>query len=333
MAPGQPSKKKRSGSQRCTRPDAVATLRDIRTRIGSVKNTQQVTRAMKMVAAAKLRRAQEAIFRTRPYANKIAEMLYHLVHHGDFTEEVHPLFTQRPEVRGALIVVVTGDRGLAGAFNSNIFKRTEQLIASSYRAAQEAGALYILAAGRKGQEYFAKRQYQMVDDFGGVFRSLRFSVAQRIGEIAADGFLAGRWDEVKIVYNEFRNTISQNRIVEPLLPIPADRFLTPVMSAGGIKDANYKEQFVANYLFEPDGRSIFDVLLPREVNYQIWRALLESNAAEQGARMVAMDNATSNANELLRTLRLKYNRARQSAITTEILEIITGANALEDAAT
>ncbi len=311
----------------------MATLRDIRTRIGSVKNTQQVTRAMKMVAAAKLRRAQERIFRTRPYANKIAETLYHLVHHGDFDEDVHPLFVRREDIRGILVIVVAGDRGLAGAFNSNVFKSAEQLIASSYHAVQASDGLHILALGRKGHEHFAKRQCQVVGNFSGVFRDLRFSTAYKVGDIAMEGFLNGRWDEVKVVYNEFRNTISQNRIVEPLLPIPSERFLTPVMTAEGTTEPDVKERFVANYLFEPDDpRRIFDLLLPQEVNYQIWRALLESNAAEQGARMVAMDNATSNASELLRSLRLQYNRARQSAITTEILEIISGANALEDAA-
>ncbi len=310
----------------------MATLRDIRTRIGSVKNTQQVTRAMKMVAAAKLRRAQERIFKTRPYANKIAETIGHLVRHGDFDEEVHPLFAQRESADAALVIVVSGDRGLAGAFNSNIFKSAEQLVRSSYRAVQEAGGLHMLAVGRKGQEYFSRRRYQMEGDYSGVFRDLRFSTAQEIGGIASEGFLSGRWDEVKIVYNEFKNTISQNRIVEPLLPIPSEQFMTPVMAAEDRTAPDVKERFVANYLFEPNAWTIFDRLLPQQVNYQIWRALLESNAAEQGARMVAMDNATSNANELLRSLRLQYNRARQSAITTEILEIISGANALADAA-
>ena len=309
----------------------MPTLRDIRTRIGSVQNTQQVTRAMKMVAAAKLRRAQEGIFRTRPYANKIAETIGHLVRHGEFDEKIHPLFANRGQVHTALVIVVTGDRGLAGAFNSNIFKTAEHLFRTSYPEVLEQGGLHILAIGRKGQEYFAKRGYQMIGDYSGVFRNLKFSTALDVGNIAAEGFLSGRWDEVKVVYNEFKNMISQNRIVEPLLPIPSEQFLTPVMAAEDRATPDLREQFVANYLFEPDARTIFDRLLPQQVNYQIWRALLESNAAEQGARMVAMDNATSNASELLRELRLQYNRARQSAITTEILEIISGANALEDA--
>ena len=308
----------------------MATLRDIRTRISSVKNTQQVTRAMKMVAAAKLRRAQEDIFRTRPYANKIAETIYHLVHHGDYDHETHPLFSRRESVNEVLVIVVSGDRGLAGAFNSNIFKTAEKLIRSSYQAVQEDGGLHILAVGRKGHEYFSKRGYQMIGNYSGFFRSLNFPAADAIGDLACDGFLEGRWDEVTVVYNEFKNTIAQNRIVEPLLPIPTEQFLTPIMAAQGRIEPAVRDKFVAHYLFEPDPKTIFDVLLPQEVSYQVWRIVLESNAAEQGARMVAMDNATSNASELLRTLRLEYNRARQSAITSEILEIISGANALED---
>ena len=310
----------------------MATLRDIRTRISSVKNTQQVTRAMKMVAAAKLRRAQEDIFRTRPYANKIAATIHHLVAYGDLGEDVHPLLASREEVKAVLLIVVTGDRGLAGAFNSNIFKTAEERIRTGYAKVAQAGGLHILAVGRKGHEYFSKRGYQMVGNFSGAFRDIRFGTAHKIGEIATDGFLKGRWDEVQVIYNEFKNTISQNRIVEPLLPIPTEQFLTPVMEAEGQIEPDLQDRYVADYILEPGADQILNALLPQEVNYQIWRAMLESNAAEQGARMVAMDNATSNANELLRTLRLQYNRARQSAITSEILEIISGANALEEAA-
>ncbi len=307
----------------------MATLRDIRNRIGSVKNTQQVTRAMKMVAAAKLRRAQENIFKTRPYAFKIGEIIGHFKNQGHFDPSAHPLFVEREKTTGVLLIVVTGDRGLAGAFNGNIIKLTEQTIRQTYARQHNAGNLYLVGVGRKGYEHFNKRGYQMVGDFRGVFRDLNFNTAQKIGDLAIEGFLDDRWDEVRVIYNEFKNTISQNRIVEPFLPIPEEHFLTPVMESEGVHEPELKENFIADYIFEPDAHTILDVLVPRYLNYQIWRALLESNAAEQGARMVAMDNATSNAEELLRTLRLQYNRARQSAITTEILEIISGANALE----
>lgn len=308
----------------------MATLRDIRTRIGSVKSTQQVTRAMKMVAAAKLRRAQENIFKTRPYAYKLSEIIGHFRREGRFDPSSHPLFLQREDVGGALLIVITADRGLAGAFNTNVIKSAEKTVRQNYSAVLAAGRLKIVAVGRKAHEYFGKRDFTLVGDFRGIFSDLRFAIAQEIGDLAVTGFTGGEWDEVFVVYNEFKNTIAQNRIVEPLLPIPHEQFLTPVMDTEGVRRPELREGVVADYIFEPDVRSALDVLVPRYVNYKIWRALLESNAAEQGARMVAMDSATSNAGELLRSLRLEYNRARQSAITSEILEIISGANALEE---
>ena len=304
----------------------MATLRHIRSRISSVKNTQKVTRAMKMVAAAKLRKAQERIFQTRPYATEIGEIISHVKGKSDPTS--HPLFLERDERLGVLLIVVTGDRGLAGAFNGNITKLTEQTIERECASQQAAGHLYLAGVGRKGYDYFAKRGYQMAGDFRGIFRDLGFGTAQKIGELAINGFVEGRWDEVKLIYNEFKNTIAQNRIVEPFLPIPTEHFLTPVMEMFVEHQAEVQKGRVVDYIFEPDARTILDVLVPRYLNYQIWRALLESNAAEQGARMVAMDNATTNADELLRTLRLQYNRARQGANTKELLEIVAGADAL-----
>ena len=286
---------------------------------------------MKMVAAAKLRRAQENIFKTRPYAFKISEIIGHFKNQGRFDPSSHPLFLERPDIEGVLLIVIAGDRGLAGAFNANIIKTAEQVIASRYTSHKEAGGLHLIGVGNKAHEYFAKRGYQMVGDFRGVFRNLDFTTAQVIGDLATNGYLEGRWDDVKVAYNEFRNTIAQDRVVEPFLPIPQQRFLTPAMESEGARAPTFRESYTADYIFEPDARAILDILVPRYLNYQLWRALLESNAAEQGARMVAMDNATSNAGEMLRTLRLEYNQARQSAITTEILEIISGANALEEA--
>lgn len=303
----------------------MASLRDIRDRIGSVKNTQQVTSAMKMVAAAKLRRAQERIFKTRPYAYKLGEMIAHLQRQADPAD--HELFSPREEPQGVLLIVVTADRGLAGAFNANVIKLAETTISEAYADVQEDN-LYLLCVGRKGHEHFAKRGYQLVGDFRGVFNDLSFSVAQDITEAAVDGYLNGRWDEVKVVYNEFKNTISQNRIAEPLLPIPEERFLTPVMEEALDGQVAEEEDRSVDYIFEPGAGEILKALVPHYLNYQVWRLLLESNAAEQGARMVAMDNATSNADELLRDLRLKYNRARQDAITKELIEITSGADAL-----
>ncbi len=279
---------------------------------------------MKMVAAAKLRRAQENIFKTRPYAYKLGEIVGHLKKQGKFTPDAHQLFASRETVATTLWIVVTADRGLAGAFNSNIIKAAEQSMGKMPGTDHR-----LLVVGRKGHEHFSRRGHALVGDYRGVFRDLAFRTAQKIGEVAVAGFLASTWDQVHLIYNEFRNTISQNRIVEPLLPIPPEHFLTPAMEQEGVVEPQMKKRYTADYIFEPDGHSILHVLLPRYLNYTLWRALLESHAAEQGARMVAMDNATSNADELLRALRLQYNRARQSAITTEILEIISGANALE----
>ncbi len=306
----------------------MATLRDIRTRIASVENTQQVTRAMKMVAAAKLRRAQENIFKSRPYAYKIGEIIEHLKRQGSV--EQHPLLREHEQIHGAMIIVVTGDRGLAGAFNSNVIKTAESLITSEYAEMHANDKVYIVAAGRKGAEYFGKRGYNIAADFSGIFGELVYETALSIGKIAMEGYINERWDVVKLVYNEFKNTIAQNRIIAPLIPIPPEQFQTPVMLLEESAMPDLHERFRADYLFEPSAESILNTLIPRFVNFEIWHALLESSAAEQGARMVAMDNATANASELLQSLKLQYNRARQSAITTEILEIISGANALEE---
>ena len=303
----------------------MASLRDIRNRIGTVKNTQQVTRAMKMVAAAKLRRAQENIFQTRPYAYKLNEITTHLRQHLDPT--AHPLFQARAEVENVLLVIVTADRGLAGAFNTNVIKTAEEVIKTTYADKAASGNLYLLCVGKKGHEHFQRRDYQLVGDFRGVFDKLSVSTVQKIGDVVVDGFMDGQWDKVDVVYNEFKNTISQNRIVEPLLPITDELFLTPLME-DTMDDAAANEASSVDYIFEPDPEGILEILVPRFLNYELWRIVLESNAAEQGARMVAMDNATTNAQDLLRDLKLQYNRARQDAITKELIEITSGADAL-----
>ncbi len=284
---------------------------------------------MKMVAAAKLRRAQERIFQTRPYAYRIGEIISHLKSQVD--PGSHPLFLQREETSAALLIVVTADRGLAGAFNTNIIKQAEQAINERHAKLHESGNLYLVCVGRKAHEYFGKRGYKLIDDFRGVFDHLSYDTVLEVGKIARESFLEGRWDEVTVVYNEFKNTISQNRIVEPFLPIPPEHFKTPVMVQAIDHEAEFKEGVAVDYLFEPDASGILNELVPRYLRYQLWRILLESNAAEQGARMVAMESATSNADEMLNNLRLKYNRARQDAITKELIEITSGADALASA--
>ena len=306
----------------------MANLRDIRNRIDSVENTKQVTRAMKMVAAAKLRRAQERIFQTRPYAYKIGELISHLKSELDPT--AHPFFQAPEEAEGALVIVVTADRGLCGAFNSNVINAAEDLIETEYPGTHRQDELFLLCVGEEGHRHFQKRDHRLVGDYQGVFDGLSFDVARQIIQDAVEGFERGIWGEVKLVYNEFKNTIVQNQIVEPLLPIPEEHFETPAMEEeADLFDLPQNGQAV-DYLFEPDARGLLDELVPRYLYYQMWRALLESNAAEQGARMVAMDNATSNAEELIEDLTLEYNRARQNAITMELLDIASGAEALSD---
>ena len=205
----------------------MANLRDIRNRIESVENTKQVTRAMKMVAAAKLRRAQDRIFETRPYAYKVGELISHLKRELDPT--VHPFFQPPEDTNGVLVIVVTADRGLCGAFNSNIINTAEELIEAEYAETQKQDDLFLLCVGEEGHRHFKNRDYRLVSDFQGIFDDLQFGVAQQIVQDAVEGFERGIWGEVKLVYNEFKNTIVQNQIVEPLLPIPEERFETPAM--------------------------------------------------------------------------------------------------------
>ncbi len=306
----------------------MASLRDIRTRIDSVNNTQQLTRAMKMVAAAKLRKAQENIFMTRPYAYKQREIINHLKEFVD--PSAHPLFLVREAINEILLVIVTADRGLAGAFNANIIKLAEQVIEERYATFRDNGKLHLLCVGRKSHEHFKRRGYQLVGDYQGVFTHLEFAKANEIVSVMTKGYLEDRWDRVEVIYNEFKNTISQNRIVQPFLPIPTEEFTTPVMEKSDDYHVEVVDGKEIDYIFEPDAKTILNELVPRYMNFEFWRILLESNAAEQGARMVAMDNATTNAGELLKELKLTYNQARQAAITTEILEIVSGAEALKN---
>jgi F-type H+-transporting ATPase subunit gamma len=279
---------------------------------------------MKMVAAAKLRKAQEGIFKTRPYAFKVGEIISHLKRHVDPSS--HPLFSLEDVSEGVCLIIVTADRGLAGGFNSNLIKVAEKTINERFAMERDNGHLTLICVGRKGHEHFAHRGYQILGDHRGAFDKLSFSTASEVANEAVSGYRSLKWDQVHLVYNEFKNTISQNRIVEPFLPIPSHQFLTPVMEDQGVGEEEEPKAAV-DYLFEPGAEKILDKLVPRYLNYQLWRALLESNASEQGARMVAMDNATNNAEDLLKELKLKYNRARQDAITKELIEITSGADA------
>jgi F-type H+-transporting ATPase subunit gamma len=296
----------------------MANLRDIRTRISSIKNTQQITKAMKMVAAAKLRKAQQKMQQTRPYAKKMGSVVSRLVGNSDVD---NVLLRQPEEVDRVCMIIVGSDRGLCGGFNNNLFRKIEDTILSEYQEYHESGKLDIYAIGRKANTYFPKRKYNVVKGFSGFFDDLNYESTSAIMQDVMEKFLSGYYDKVLVSFNEFKTVISQNRLVETVLPI--------AVSEIGSDDENQSGEN-SDYIYEPDITTILSQILPAHVNMQLWRAVLDSNASEQGARMAAMDNATENAKELEEELQLKYNQARQSAITTEISEIVSGAAALED---
>lgn len=286
----------------------MATLKEIRQRISSIKSTQQITKAMKMVAAAKLRRAQQRISAARPYAQKIDQLIGDLLPNADNFQ--NPLM-QRREIKKISIVVVSADRGLCGSFNSNIIKRTLREIDAIENAEFE-----IIPVGKKGYDFFKKRGYELGKNFINFFNELEFVHAKEIVRHLTREFLNGNTDRVVLIYNEFKSVVKQNLIVEDFLPIP-------------VKDD--EQEGLQDYIYEPSQLGILNHLLPRHLDMQMWRVLLESFTAEQGARMTAMENATDNASELIHDLTLQYNKARQASITTEIIEIVSGAEALKSA--
>ena len=292
----------------------MASLKEVRSRILSVQSTQQITKAMKMVAAAKLRRAQDGILRMRPYAQRLSGLLGNLSRlsaDNDFDN----VYAAQRDVRRVLIIAVTSDRGLCGAFNANVVKAVYALVRERYSTQYAAGNVSFLAIGKKGHEALTKRGEKMVGDYTTVFSNLSFDTVRPAAEQAMAGFRAGEFDRVELVYNEFKNVATQVIRAEQILPIqpPADAPTTA------------SEPW---YLFVPSQGEILTELIPKSIKIQVYKAVLESNASEQGARMTAMEKATENAGELLKALKLTYNRTRQAAITTEILEIVGGAEAL-----
>jgi len=290
----------------------MATLRDIKNRINGVQTTQQITKAMKMVAAAKLRRAQEAIINARPYSKKISEMMRDLITEDDIAN--NPFITPR-ETKNIALVVVSSDRGLCGAFNTNLIKEVTRYIDEDLK--NTSAALHMFCVGKKGYEFFSKRDYSIAGDRVGIFANLRYDNALNITNELIKKFLDGSFDKVIVFYNEFKSVIQQKVVAEQFLPVPVNNE----------QDKVKKQQ---DYIYEPNQKEIFNYLLPKHLKAQMWRILLESNASEFGAKMTAMDNATTNASELIRTLSVKYNRERQAAITTELIEIVSGSNALKE---
>jgi len=293
----------------------MASLKEVRNRIVSVQSTQQITKAMKMVAAAKLRRAQDNILRMRPYAQRLNSILSNLTSQAGDDDMVNEYGVQR-DVNRVLIIAITSDRGLAGAFNSNIFKGVNQLIAERYATQAAAGNITVMAIGKRAHDYFSKRG-PVLGEYTHVFSQLSFDTVRVAAEQAMEGFRAGQFDQVVMVYNEFKNVATQIVRAEQLLPlVPAEA------PADAAATSNI------DYIFEPSKEEIVQTLIPQSLKIQLYKAVLESNASEHGARMTAMDKATENAGELLKSLKLTYNRTRQAAITTEILEIVGGAEAL-----
>ncbi len=294
----------------------MPSLKEVRGRIVSVNSTQQITKAMKMVAAAKLRRAQDNIVKIRPYAQKLDSILQNLT--ASLEDSVDNQYSAEREVRNLLVVVVTSDRGLAGAFNSNVIKATNNLLTGEYKNLQAQGKVTVLPIGKKGYDYFLKRKdVKLVNDYSTLFLSLQFNNVRKAAEFAMDGFVDGTFDKVIVIYNEFKNVATQVVRTDQFLPIQQD-----VIEGAADKTSN------VDYIFEPSKEEIVRELIPKSLKIRFYKALLESNASEHGARMTAMDKATDNAKELLKELRLTYNRTRQAAITKEILEIVAGAEAL-----
>jgi F-type H+-transporting ATPase subunit gamma len=291
----------------------MANLKEVRIRITSVSSTQQITKAMKMVSAAKLKRATNAIIQLRPYANKLKEILANL---SASLEDGVSEYTQERELKNVVIVVVTSNRGLAGAFNTNVIKTANLLIAEKYSAFHQSGNLHIVAIGKKAQDYYEKRKYNVIGNNNDVFTALNFENVSVITESLMDGFIDKKFDKVEVVYNQFKNAAMQILTTEQLLPVPK----------GAQKEVDATLQ--VDYILEPSQEEIVAQLIPKNIKLQLYKAVLDSHASEHGARMTAMDKATDNAGDLLKKLKLAYNQARQAAITTELSEIVSGAAAL-----
>ncbi len=289
-------------------------LKEVRNRIKSVQSTQQITKAMKMVSAAKLRRAQDAIIQMRPYAQKLQELLSNIVSNSEGGNSGMPLAIDRP-VEKVLFIVITSDRGLAGAFNANTIKLTKATIAEKYPEQHKKGNVAIWNIGKKGYEHFAKNNYKADATYKDIFLNLTFVNVQQASQAAMKAFEERQFDVVELVYSQFKNAATQKFEVERFLPIPKLE-----KKAGATK---------ADFIYDPSKELLIAELMPKILNTQLFKAVLDSNASEHGARMTAMDKASENANEMLRSLKISYNRARQAAITTELTEIVSGAAALQ----
>ncbi len=295
----------------------MANLKEVRSRIASVKSTQQITSAMKMVAASKLRKAQNAILKMRPYAAKLKDILQNLS--ASLDADDNNVFARLSKPERILLVVITSNRGLCGAFNTNVLRTASQRIMLDYASQYKSGNVSVVTIGRKATEYFKKRDYTVVSSHDSIFDSLTYENAAVIATSIMDAFASGKYDKVELVYNQFKNAAIQQLIVEQFLPVEAPPAEITVVSKSNV-----------DYIFLPSKEEIVTELIPRSLRIQFYKSILDSNASEHGARMTAMHQATDNAGELIKALNLSYNKARQAAITNEILEIVSGAEALKN---
>jgi len=296
----------------------MANLKEVRNRIVSVSSTQQITRAMKMVSAAKLKRATNAIIQLRPYAEKLKDILANL---SASVEDASSPYMAVRKPKKILLVVVTSNRGLAGAFNANAIKATNLLISTKYSEQHKKGNITIVAIGKKGQDYYKKNKYEVLGNHSELFANLNFENTSKITDMIMKGFVDGKFDRVEVIYNQFKNAAVQFLKTEQLLP------LTPTSTPNNVGQSS---QTLVDYILEPSKEEIIEELIPKSIKTQLYKAVLDSHASEHGARMTAMDKATENAGELLKALKLSYNQARQAAITTELTEIVSGAAALSN---
>lgn len=297
----------------------MAGLKEVRIRLASVKSTQQITNAMKMVAASKLRKAQMAIIRLRPYAAKLNEIMQDLS--SSISDSGESVYTKERNPEKILLVVITSNRGLCGGFNSNIIKATLNLLATTFAGQQQKGNVSLITIGRKATEYFRKRGYKVVESHDNLFDRLTFDNISPLAEQMMKSFADKQYDRIQIIYSQFKNAAVQRPVIESYLPI-----LPPAPDPGALKTIHSKNE---NYIFEPDRDTLIQQLIPKSLRIQLYKSILDSFASEQGARMTAMHKATENARELLRSLQISYNKARQQSITKELLEIVAGAEALK----
>jgi F-type H+-transporting ATPase subunit gamma len=290
-------------------------LKTIRIRISSVKSTRQITSAMKMVAAAKLRKAQDKIVRLRPYANKLHEILLGLTQSLNDSEEDN-IFGRKSDPEKVLLVVITSNKGLCGGFNTNVIRETRRIIAENYQSQLRKGNLWFVAIGRKGHDFLKKQNLNILDEHNNLFNDFTFENTAAVASGIMGDFITGKFDRIELIYNQFKNAAVQNLTNELFLPVET-------------REGEWKSVSVTDYIYEPTKEEIIRELIPKSLKIQFYKAVLDSFVAEHGARMTAMHKATDNATQLIKDLTLQYNKARQAAITNQILEVVSGAEALK----